>query len=610
MTFANLSAFVLFSLLGIILLIYFLKGKRQDKVISSTILWKNVSTDSLSFNPRWRLKPELLLFFHLLIAALLVTALMQPYTRYSTEILQPTVLIIDGSLSMKATDVQPRRFEEAIRQANKYIENSAAGQEFALVFAGARADVVSNFTNDHQSVIRLLEILEPTDTELNINGALELAFVLLEEVEDGEIIIFTDQPFEHEKVSLMLIGNDASNIGITALDIRALTGRIGEYHVRIEVSNFSKERQDVPLIISQGNRVIIRDSFSLSSATSMQKEYVLRSDTRVVFRASIQIDDDLVEDNVAYFVLGPSDPVRVLMVSQGNFFLERALLSIPNIRAFIKSDLIDEEEMLYDLLILDGIDVNRELETNVIYVDSIPREVKVTGKENGSFPTVSWRDDHSLLRFMDVSEIIVTRQTQIENNDPDVQTIIETTEGPLVLIKEGSGGRKWLYLAFPILESNFPLQVGFPIFLANAIDWFFTDRFDVAHLLSNPGEPHFLTLSPRKIPVTVVSPSRQEVPLFYIFGQFLILDTDEIGVYSVTLNDGSEYLFTVNTFSKLESDIRRVDLDSRKEIKTLGLIKHQNRLSLWQPIVLVTLLILIVEWYLYQKPSFKDKGGV
>ncbi|NLY10466.1 MAG: hypothetical protein GX020_02085 [Firmicutes bacterium] len=87
MTFANLSAFVLFSLLGIILLIYFLKGKRQDKVISSTILWKNVSTDSLSFNPRWRLKPELLLFFHLLIAALLVTALMQPYTRYSTEIL-------------------------------------------------------------------------------------------------------------------------------------------------------------------------------------------------------------------------------------------------------------------------------------------------------------------------------------------------------------------------------------------------------------------------------------------------------------------------------------------------------------------------------------------
>ena len=313
---------------------------------------------------------------------------------------------------------------------------------------------------------------------------------------------------------------------------------------------------------------------------------------------------------MAYFVLGPSDPVRVLMVSQGNFFLERALLSIPNIRAFIKSDLIDEEEMLYDLLILDGIDVNRELETNVIYVDSIPREVKVTGKENGSFPTVSWRDDHSLLRFMDVSEIIVTRQTQIENNDPDVQTIIETTEGPLVLIKEGSGGRKWLYLAFPILESNFPLQVGFPIFLANAIDWFFTDRFDVAHLLSNPGEPHFLTLSPRKIPVTVVSPSRQEVPLFYIFGQFLILDTDEIGVYSVSLNDGSEYLFTVNTFSKLESDIRRVDLDSRKEIKTLGLIKHQNRLSLWQPIVLVTLLILIVEWYLYQKPSFKDKGGV
>ena len=60
------------------------------------------------------------------------------------------------------------------------------------------------------------------------------------------IIIFTDQP-EHEKLSLL---KTLLTLGLR-LDIR-LTGRIGEYHVRIEVLPVRKA--NVPLIISQGNK--------------------------------------------------------------------------------------------------------------------------------------------------------------------------------------------------------------------------------------------------------------------------------------------------------------------------------------------------------------------
>src|SRR5256714_15324744 len=87
-----------------LLVLYFLKLRRREMPVSSTLLWKKAIQDLQVNAPFQKLRRNLLLFLQLLLLLLLVLALSRPVTNFKPGAGRLTVILIDPSASMSAED--------------------------------------------------------------------------------------------------------------------------------------------------------------------------------------------------------------------------------------------------------------------------------------------------------------------------------------------------------------------------------------------------------------------------------------------------------------------------------------------------------------------------
>src|SRR5436189_1799596 len=85
-----------------LLVLYFLKLRRREMPVSSTILWKKAIQDLQVNAPFQKLRRNLLLFLQLLLLALLLLALAKPVANVTPTPGQTTAILIDRSASMAA----------------------------------------------------------------------------------------------------------------------------------------------------------------------------------------------------------------------------------------------------------------------------------------------------------------------------------------------------------------------------------------------------------------------------------------------------------------------------------------------------------------------------
>jgi hypothetical protein len=158
-----------------LVLLYFLKLKRQEVPISSTLLWKRAVQDLQVNAPFQRLRRNILLLLQLLALAAVLFGLARPILSLRAGAGRRYVLLIDRSASMGAADVNGKsRLEEVRKQAKTLIDSLRTGSPLgfgqggdeAMVIAFDRhAKVMCNFTSDKVQLARALDAIEPTDGE-------------------------------------------------------------------------------------------------------------------------------------------------------------------------------------------------------------------------------------------------------------------------------------------------------------------------------------------------------------------------------------------------------------------------------------------------------------
>src|SRR4051795_12368627 len=89
-----------------IVVMYILKLRRRDVVVSSTFLWRQVIRDVQANAPFQKLRKNLLLLLQLIIATLVIFALARPFLQRMANGGRNVVVIVDTSASMGAVDVQ------------------------------------------------------------------------------------------------------------------------------------------------------------------------------------------------------------------------------------------------------------------------------------------------------------------------------------------------------------------------------------------------------------------------------------------------------------------------------------------------------------------------
>ena len=115
-----------------IVLLYFLKLKRQPLEVPSTYLWHRTIED-LHVNSIWqKLRQNLLLLLQLLLLLLAILSLLRPYWEGSKLSGNRYIFLVDTSASMSSTDVKPTRLETAKDMLINMIEQDLAPGAVAM----------------------------------------------------------------------------------------------------------------------------------------------------------------------------------------------------------------------------------------------------------------------------------------------------------------------------------------------------------------------------------------------------------------------------------------------------------------------------------------------
>lgn len=172
-----------------LLILYFLKLRRRDVEVSTTLLWKKSIQDLQANAPFQRLRRNILLVLQLIALAAALVALGQPLLMADQAVGMRHIILIDRSASMQTVDEpgpggQPRsRLDAAKSQAIEFVESlrdpsvfdRATGDQAMLITFDSSARMVENFTGDKARLRRAIEAITPADTPTSISLALQLA---------------------------------------------------------------------------------------------------------------------------------------------------------------------------------------------------------------------------------------------------------------------------------------------------------------------------------------------------------------------------------------------------------------------------------------------------
>jgi Ca-activated chloride channel family protein len=593
-------------LAAIIVLLYLLKMKRREVRVPATFLWPE-KVEEIRANALFqKLRPNLLLLLQLLALCLVVFAYARPQTQQRGLTGEVTVLIVDSSASMGATDVSPSRFEEAKKLARDAIESAHPGDRMALIEAGPTPRVIFPLSSDPAKQLRALESLEVTDAETSVGEALRLAAALVGSIGGARIVLLSDGDFDRVanfsrgKAALVYkaIGEYDDNLAITALGI-ADTQRGRQLYCGVK--NFGTKPMDGTLTLYADGDPI--DSFKLPAVapSSQWGQTVVAKPGARVFEAKLKASDALKADNYAVTLSDPGAALKVLLVGQSDPFLERALSLDPRVTLDHSSEVPTSEraglgEGVYDIVVFDGVPEEPVKARGVLAFGAAgdPTPVKKTG--SASKPTFVSSEPVDLMKAVDLHGVYIDHQERIEVTSVG-RSVASSSAGPLIVQAESTGKRQ-VYVAFEPLDSDFPLQVAFPIFISNALDYLGGASASGA-LSVNTGRPFTL---PWTKDAVLKAPDGSSIRLKATGTTLVVRDTNKVGEYELRLGSS-----TRPVYASLKSD-RESDI---KPVKNLSLGGGEVRATeaplrfadFWKPLALLGLFVLGAEWWVFARRS-------
>jgi Ca-activated chloride channel family protein len=608
-------------IIPIILLFYFMRTRRQERVVSSTLLWQQAIQDTQASRPWQRLRVTPLLLLQLLAALVIVLVLIRPAILLPSPIGGDTIIILQASASMQATDVSPNRFEAAKSRITDLIDGLGPGDRVSLIAMTRTPKVVIANSSDQKQLSAALASIQVTNQDADIETALSLASALAAGhadakalvVGDGHVLPPTQELAVPMPVSYLEIGSNAPNAALLALASRSLSGSLVAL---AQIANYGPQPQNVPVALYADGRLISVQTASLGAGASGTLTWGPLPPGTQFLRAHILVQDALQSDNDAWAIVNNSMQGRILLVTAGNAFLEAALRLQSNIDLFETTPQKYANSGAFDLTIFDGF-VPPVLPGGNLFFVNPPAGSYIFGTSGQEIhvsqvsPAGSDAQSSQLLNEVDLSTIHTLRASHLLTPQIWMQPVLVTPETPL-LIAGQQNTRRVAALSFDLHDSDLPLQPSFPILMYNLVNWFLPSPVPGDGQIS-PGTPVTIQPWPGTTRITVAAPDHADQPITLAppFPAAVFDQTDRPGIYVVTQDIASgqqrQGTFVVNLFDPLQSNLAPVDQLPVLHSTAFGAngqggqsIPLELR-ELWPWLAALLLLLLCAEWWLFSR---------
>jgi Ca-activated chloride channel family protein len=615
-------------LIPVLILFYLLKVRRQEFEVGSTYLWQDLLRDLAAHEPWQRFHWSVLLILQLLLVGLLVFAVARPFYVAQAEEVVHAVLVIDGGASMQATDVEPNRFEAAKRAAKEAVRGLADGSVGTVILAADQPRVLTPATGDRGTLDRAIDSAHVTYGTSDIGQALALAGSLGQTTAgpDGSrarlrVNLFTDGSYgsitggeaDTLDIRLVQVGTSGENQGITALSARADPLNANRYQVFARVRNYADAPYRGTLSLTvDGTLNESRDITLPPDSDDAASAQFIFSDLPVGARsvtAKLAGNDVFTLDNSAYGVLDVGRRAEILLVTNGNTFLEKMLSLLPagdvSRVTSRRYPAIDSDS--YDVVVLDGFVPETLPRGNVLIFN--PADSALFGTEGEiRRPTIrNWERDDPLMRFVDLREVAIARTQKI--TPPGwMRTLVTSDDTPLMLAGEQDGQRVVL-VGFDLRQSNLPLSAAFPILMSNILGYLEPGGQAAQHDL-RPGAPLNIAPLPQAEEIVIRRPNGPSQAIPSDGHPIQYSDTLVPGIYTVSQRAAGQTLleepFAIDASDEAESDVRPkpVSLGSGRTLQAGGApeLVPVNR-EIWTWLIVPVLALLLIEWFWFHRKS-------
>jgi len=544
--------------------------------------------------------------------------------RAAVQAIQPTqrVTRIDEALSLAASLANPSRstLNEAVAPANPepgkertYVTPEGL-QATIYLYSDGRFPPVPDFALANLNLVpRFPPIAKPADPA--------------KPTSDNVAII----RFDAERDS-----DDPTKVTARAI-VRNFRGTDADVRVRVEVLAGGTK-----LIASYDDDESVKDKKRKPIPARTEKpDYIftipdLPENADTVLHLKIEgAKDALPLDDEAWAVLGVIRKAKILIVGPENkllrFFFDGAdtkkLAETSYLPAAVltgepKDYLQPAREGKYDLVIFDRCAPGTEAmpNANTLFIGSVPPPYTMGTVEG---PTVAvpvkgpsvrgWQSRHPIMRNLQaLDEVDVAEAVKITEFPARTARLIEGTGNLVLLAALPRNAYTDLVLTFPLLttdgkwNTNWPLKVSFPLFLRNVALVLGNVRDAGTEDAIKPGQVKVLRLG--ATPELKLTQPDGTVQTFARGSRpdFLISATDQLGVHFGRWTDpsgGAEQSrrFAVNLFDARESDLSVEESVKVGNQTFQGEEARKTPRDLWKYPVLLGLLALVLEWWVYNR---------
>lgn len=533
MGFLNIIALSYLSISSVVVFLHFFNRKSNIVYVPSFIPWKEIRTDVVTSR---LFRINLLFLLQIFLIILLSLFLSRPYL--SSDILtihgHNKIVVLDTSASMQTIEKDGTRFGQAKEHILELIDKMKPADKMMIISAYSSSEVICSLTGDEERLRKSIENFMPTDAATDLEGGVSLALSYLENMDNRQLYIFTDQRIEDcglkkdeldpESLHFYRFGASGNNVSISSFDTFQDLFKDTDA-AYITVKNYSEKSKDVKLKIQLEQDVLMERNLALNKYE--QKTLAVHNISLPgILKAEIETNDDLKADNVAFGVLKKREKlINIIIVTDSNNLkmefkkLEKAFKRIkiktifiseynptilesydisifhkfvpqkpPSINSlFISPYIIDENK---SELTAKEISKNEETAESVLYTEKENwRSFLIPKGTMQKVKIVDWDNTHPTMKYLDYLDNIKTDNALLYEPPKDARILINVlgeifAKKPLILDKNLKnrlhlafssklGNERIIVLGLDLGEFNYSDNNNLPILIMtlNMLQW-------------------------------------------------------------------------------------------------------------------------------------------
>jgi hypothetical protein len=507
--------------------------------------------------------------------------------------------------------VEGSRLQQALARAREIVGAMTGRDEAALIVCGAQPRVAVPTTDDRRRLMDGLDEVRGTDCTTNLREGLLLGASLASRREGARIYLISDGAVDElpqapgeVTVEFVPVGERSDNVAIVAFEAARPPGAEAS-QLFIRLHNYAEQAREVALAIYHEDAIVDARRVQVPGGQDQVEAWDLPTMEPGLLRAEIEVEDDLAADNVAYSSATPGGANTVLLVGEGNLFLEQALVIQPGLQVLRAESLsaaqAEEAHAQYDVVIFDRTAIPAPpTHGAVLAIDAGGWTGLAARGEVLEQPQIgSWDDEHPALRHVNLAAAGIAK-ARVLSPGPGAEVLAQAEGAPLVVALERDDLRA-VALGWDLLDSDLPLRVGFPVLVRNLVRWL--GEVDVGGdvRVLRPGATVRHAVPAQVEEVTVALPDGRTRHVSATGGTVTFAGADRAGVYVMTAGE-QQFRWAMDLRDAAESDLApRSELTVGGREVAAAQRELRTERHLWPWLAVLAALALVAEWAIYHR---------